>query len=453
MRLLVISVLVILLSSCTKEKDGTQPETNFADTTQKAFPTAEGFGAYSQGGRGGEVIYVTNLNDSGPGSFRHAVTRSGKRTVVFAVSGIIELNSLLIIENPYLTIAGQVAPENGITLKNSGLYIRTHDIIIRHLRIRPGDSDSGHSFEDRDAITVGENAYNIIIDHVSASWAVDEIISTFYEPYNISFQWCILSEGLSHSKHPEGEHSKALLVGDNTKKVSIHHNIFAHNNDRCPVQVKGGSTCDVVNNIVYNWGEYALSFAIDYVESGVEVNVMSNMFLKGPSTTGDFFSEPENPLNSKLYLENNTGDDALLMDFNANRQSYINSKSYLVDSRINWTGNVAVQQTQTIKDNIIAGAGATLPLRDEIDRRIVLDIQNATGAIIDSPADVGGYPNSTPIVWTELELLSYDSDRDGMPNYWEEANSLNSNNPEDRNLDSNGDGYTNLEEFLNQHTP
>lgn len=449
--LLFLILFVFSFNSCENDEEelsSTPPDLIEIDKSQKSFPSAEGYGQYSTGGRGGEVIYVTNLNDSGEGSFRNAVMNSGKRTVVFAVSGIINLKSLIVIDNPYLTIAGQASPGNGITLKNAGLYIKTHDVIIRHIRIRPGDSDEGHSFEDRDALTIGQDAYNIMIDHVSASWAVDEVISTFYEPQFITIQWCVISEALSDSKHPEGEHSKALLIGDNTQKVSVHHNYFAHNNDRCPVQVKGGASCDVINNIIYNWGEYAFSFAIDYVSSGVKVNLMNNYFKTGNSTTGDFLSEPEKWLDSKLYIFDNIGDDELLSDFNDNRQSYVDQKEYLVNAPVELENNVEISNIAEW-NTILTNVGATLPKQDEVDQRVLNDIKNNSGSIIDSQNDVGGYPEWTSIILSTDELTKFDSDSDGMPNEWEIVHNLDPQNPDDRNEDADKDGYTNLEEYLN----
>lgn len=217
------------------------------------------------------------------------------------------------ITNPYLTIAGQSAPGEGVTLTNSGFYIATHDVIIRHIKIRPGDAAEGHNYSLRDAINIGENSYNIMIDHISASWSTDKLISLWYEPQFVTIQWSILSEPLSDSFHAEGEHSKAVLIGDNSQKISIHHNLVAHSNDRAPAQVKGGADADIVNNITYNWGEYAFSFAIDYTKWPVKVYLMNNYFKEGPSTTGDFFSEQEgNHYGSKIYINGNKGDNQLL---------------------------------------------------------------------------------------------------------------------------------------------
>jgi hypothetical protein len=289
-----------------------------------------------------------------------------------------------------------------------------------------------------------------MIDHVSASWSVDEIFSTFYEPQYITFQWCIVSEALSHSKHPEGEHSKGLLLGDGTQKASIHHNVFAHINDRSPVQVKGGSSCDVVNNIIYDWGEYAFSFAINYVAQGVRINLMNNFFKMGLSTTGDFLSEPDTWLDSKVYIADNAGNDPLLVDFNANRDAFISAKEYLSRSPVDWAGNIEISDITSDWNKILSNAGAILPLRDSIDLRIINDVNATSGTIIDSQEEVGGFPVWLPIVLTVDELNSYDTDKDGMPNDWEAANSLNPNLAEDGNEDADNDGYTNLEEYLNR---
>lgn len=449
--------ILIFLNFCTNENpisDISNDSINI-DTTIKAFETAEGYGAYSKGGRGGQVIYVTNLNNDGPGSFREAISVNSPRTILFAVSGVIRLETLAIIENPYITIAGQSAPGKGITFTNSGIYTKTHDVIIRHIRIRPGDSKTGHDYNDRDAITIGEKSYNVMVDHVSASWSVDEIISTFYKPQYISVQWSIFSEALSNAGHIdeelhiEEEHSKAFLVGDGSKYVSVHKNLFAHNNDRAPVQVKGGVICDVINNINYNWGEFAFSFFMDYEKSGVIVNLIGNYFKKGNSTIGNFFTEPNTMYESKIYVGENVGDDSLLMVYNSNPELFINNKDYLYDSPVGWGNNIVIYDIENYTDSILDNVGAILPERDSIDLRIINDVRFKQGKIIDSQDDVGGYPVWEEIILNTAELDSIDGDRDGMNDNWEKTHGLNSNNSEDANSDRDNDGYTNLEEYLN----
>ncbi|MBN1951637.1 MAG: hypothetical protein JW801_10565 [Bacteroidales bacterium] len=441
-------ILVILfLVSCERNK---APDLIDIDKDLKAFPTAEGYGAYATGGRGGSVLYVTNLNEDGPGSLREALESEGPRTVVFAVSGTLALSDLIQIKNPYLTIAGQTAPAKGITLINSGIAIKTHDVIIRHIRIRPGDASDGYPYEDRDAIVIGNNSYNVILDHVSASWAVDEIISTWSEPQQITVQWSIFSEALSYSKHPEGEHSKAFLIASNTQKISVHHNLFAHNNDRTPAIVGEGVTGDLVNNLVYNWGQHAFTYSSSPAEHGCNINLMYNHFLKGRSSIGDFFPINREFYDSKIFIGGNTGDDSLLIEYNTNPQYFITEYDFLVNGPVGWEKNIEIDVFERLWESVLEDAGATLPKRDETDERIVNDVLNLTGKIINSQDELGGYPEWPVVILSPAELDAYDFDRDGMADAWERKNDLDPTDPEDRNSDIDGNGYTNLEEFLNK---
>ena len=221
-----------------------------------AFPEAEGFGRFAQGGRGGQVIEVTNLNDSGTGSLRAAVEASGARTVIFRVGGTIEItsdNNRLRVMNPYLTIAGQTAPGDGILIRGGMLDVQTHDVIVRHLRIRPGPVAA---IDAAQVFAVQGEIHDVIFDHVSMSWSTDEAFSVFSslaDVHNVTLQWSILSESLDCSTHPEGCHSKGLLVGaSNLSEVSIHHNLLSHHQDRNPLLSSGN--VDFVNIIIYNWG-------------------------------------------------------------------------------------------------------------------------------------------------------------------------------------------------------
>jgi pectate lyase len=184
---------------------------------QKAFPTAEGYGQYAKGGRGGKVIFVTNLNDSGLGSLRGAVETSGPRIVIFRVAGVIDLKSILKITEPYITIAGQTAPGDGICLKGHCLHVDAHDTIIRHLRVRLGDEQRTQD----DAIAMYKGSRNTIVDHCSASWSVDETLSATYAK-NVTIQWCFITESLNRSSHPKGAHGYGSLI--NGWEVSYHHN-------------------------------------------------------------------------------------------------------------------------------------------------------------------------------------------------------------------------------------
>ncbi|MFZ2403686.1 MAG: hypothetical protein WAW41_01015, partial [Methylobacter sp.] len=218
------------------------------------FGAAEGFGAETPGGRGGKIIEVTNLNDSGTGSLRAALAASGPRIVVFRVSGTIVVKSKMSVTQPFLTVAGQTAPGEGITLKNDPsndkmpLVINTHDVVLRFLRVRAGASsaDAGNI----DATDLG-NAYNVVVDHCSFSWATDEVF-TAGGAHDFTLQWNAMYEGLNNASHPEGAHSKGLHLRETgTDHISVHHNLLAHNYDRNP-NINSDGTVDLVNNVFYD---------------------------------------------------------------------------------------------------------------------------------------------------------------------------------------------------------
>ena len=229
-------------------------------TNLPVFPGAEGFGSKTRAGRGGKVIEVTSLADSGPGTLREALEDPNPRIIVFRVGGLIEIDEPFYIRYPFVTIAGQTAPGDGITIKNGGITILTHDILLQSLRVRPG-AEGKSVGKDNDSIGIlgpkfAGDSYNIVLDHISVSWAEDENISIYEGPSNITVSWSIISEGLNKSRHQEGEHSTGLLIGDRADKVSVHHNIFAHNEQRNPMN-KNGGTLDIRNNVIYNWGNDA----------------------------------------------------------------------------------------------------------------------------------------------------------------------------------------------------
>ena len=229
-----------------------------------AFPEAEGFGTSTRGGRGGKVLKVVNLNNDGPGSFREALETQGPRIITFAVGGIINLESKLFVDDPWVTVAGQTALGDGICVRGEGIRVRTHDVVIRHIRFRPGDVDFGLSnqWNDVDAVSIsgGDTIFNVVIDHCSLSWAVDENINMWGEVHDITVQNCIISEALLHSKHPKGAHSMGMLIGSKATNISVHHNLFAHNNDRNP-HINGVSRVDFRNNVIYNPGGVAIDIS------------------------------------------------------------------------------------------------------------------------------------------------------------------------------------------------
>ena len=274
-----------------------------------SFPGAQGFGATTPGGRGGRVIEVTTLADSGPGSLRAALEAEGPRIVVFRTGGTITLRSEIDVRNPFVTVAGQTAPGDGITLKASkmnsqGLVdLHTHDVIIRFLRLRQGP----HTKTDAAIPLALEESSNVVIDHCSLSWATDEVLTTYDNTSNITISWNIISEGLSKSTHYDGEHSRGLFIsGDNSRNITAHHNLMAHNMRRNP-EVSTAGTADIRNNVTYNWGTHAGLFTDKRDSTGM--NVVGNFFKPGPSTTGDRHEIEVMPQSSgmALYVRGNIG--------------------------------------------------------------------------------------------------------------------------------------------------
>ncbi|HEX6625833.1 MAG TPA: hypothetical protein VF064_19105, partial [Pyrinomonadaceae bacterium] len=245
-----------------------------------AFPGAEGFGSTTPGGRGGRVILVTNLEDSGPGSLRAACEAEGPRVVVFRVAGLITLASPIVVKNPYLTIAGQTAPGDGVCLRNHTFIVATHDVIVRYLRSRLGDLVG----EAADAITLGTGARNVVLDHCSASWSIDEVLSLTGNVSDVTVQWCLIAEALNRSKHAKGAHGYGSLSRANGP-VSWHHNLWAHNDARNPRLGDNNGrppypTFDVRNNVVYDYGQIASGLT----QGVLKVNYVANYIRPGPSS-------------------------------------------------------------------------------------------------------------------------------------------------------------------------
>lgn len=406
-----------------------------------AFPGAEGFGADTIGGRGGKIIEVTNLNNSGPGSFLAAIEASGPRIVVFRTGGTINGSGNMIIRNPYITIAGQTAPGDGITLQGATLQVATHDVIIRNIRVRPGYTGN------EDGIVIGHPTvppYNIIVDHCSVSWAKDENFSTAEVLQDVTLQWNISSEGLLHNNVSYG-----MLISEHSKRISIHHNYYAHNNDRGPL-FKGNTSGEVVNNVLYNWGSFGMRLKeLDGGNIPSSVQVIGNQYKPGTQTASDKKGiTVEGISDTKLYVENNIGPGRLTNtgdDWNA----VSGSTTYRANTPPLGTSRIMVDDVSNIKDIVLAetGAGAIVPHRDPVDARIVQSFNNNTGKWISSESEVGGYPYMNP------GTPPTDSDHDGMPDSWEVAQGLNPQDPSDGNKDKNSNGYTNVEEYINGLIP
>ena len=422
-----------------------------------AFPGAEGHGSTACGGRGGKVIAVTNLSDSGPGSLRAAIETEGPRIVVFRVSGTIPLKSSLRLRNDDVTIAGQTAPGDGICLKNYSLDLSgANNVVIRYLRVRPGDS----SGEGLDALG-GREGEDIIIDHCSMSWSVDECVSIYSGARNITVQWCLMSESLYQSVHTKGHHGFGGIWGG--QNASWHHNLLAHHSSRNPRIVGksvGGQLVDLRNNVVYNWG-YNSTYGGD---GDVRVNLINNVYKPGPATRENVRARVANPSKGQApnnwWVAGNLVVDAAAVTAN-NWLGVHPSGIELADVRANGPFEVAPVTTQSAEEAfelVLKQVGANCPQRDPLDARIVEETRTGTArfggkydgsgnGIIDSPETVGG--------WPELKSLPApaDSDGDGMPDAWEGRYGLDSSDVADGPQDKDGDGYTNIEECLNGTDP
>jgi pectate lyase len=412
----------------------------------RAFPGAEGFGSQTPGGRGGRVIFVTNLDDSGPGSLRAACDAEGPRVVIFRVSGLITLTAPLVVNSPYLTIAGQTAPGDGICLRNFGLVIATHDVVVRYLRSRPGDTGDGEA----DCITLAAGARSVVLDHCSATWSVDEALSLAGRVSDVTVQWCLIAEALNQSKHPKGAHGYGSLVRADGP-VSLHHNLWAHNDARNPRLGDDYGrppypTFDVRNNVIYDYGRMASGLA----QGVFRANYVANYIRPGPDSTADRPIPVGAPSDMLFYIEGNVleGDDRLTNDntlFFSPAEIDGLRQVQVVDAAFP-AAPVQTLPAAAAFEAVLAGVGATLPARDAVDSRIVREVLQRRGRIIDSQDEVGGWPEyrSPP--------PPADSDDDGMPDAWEAARGLDPRNPADAPLDRDGDGYTNVEEFINELT-
>ena len=460
--------------------------TDLPQASLKAFPGAEGGGMYSFGGRGGKVIVVTNLEDDGPGSFRWACEQGGARIIVFNIAGIIRLKTPLIIRAPYVTIAGQSAPGDGICVAGESVWINTHDVVIRFMRFRRGETWVGR----RDDAIGGNPVGNIMIDHVSASWGLDENMSMYRHMYNdstgkaaedkfptvnITIQNSIFSEALDTWNHSFG----STLGGEN---CSFIRSLWANNAGRNP-SIGWNGIFNFANNVVFNW----VHRSIDGGDYRAQYNIINNYFQPGPAT-------PKNSSVGHRILKPESGRSKL--KYLVYGRAYVNGnvmEGFPEITKDNWNGGVQVEDfpntnkytddmkwnsplpmapmtilsASTAKSYVLANAGAILPRRDAVDNRIVtqvstgkiaylpnvtlpetqfkhrrLPIDSYKTGIITDIAQVGGYPEykGQPHV---------DADLDGLPDAWEKKNGLNPADPSDASKDRDKDGYSNIEEYLN----
>lgn len=409
-----------------------------------AFPGAEGFGKYTTGGRGGKVLIVRNLDDDGPGSLRWAVKQKYPRTIVFAVSGTIALRSPLKINYGNCTIAGQSAPGDGICIRNYNVNVNADNVIIRYMRFRLGDE-----YRQTDDALTGIRHRQIIIDHCSMSWAVDENAS-FYDNVNFTMQYCIIAESMRSSVHPKGEHGYGGIWGG--QGASFHHNLLACNSSRNPrfcgaryTHAPEKELVDFRNNVIFNW-----VFNSAYGGEGGNYNITDNYYKAGPATRNNVRMRILNPADTpygKFYVSGNYVD------------------GYTEVTKDNWAGvhcanKAAARRDQPAKvteippqratdayDEVLEKAGASLH-RDAVDERIIAAVRSGVATvgkdgIIDSQKDVGGWPSLRSLP------APVDSDEDGMPDAWETEKGLDKNNAADAVAFTLDKRYTNIEIYLN----
>jgi hypothetical protein len=463
-----------------------------------AFPGAEGGGMYTFGGRGGNVYTVTSLDDRGPGTLREACEQGGARIIVFNVSGIIRIKTPLIIRAPYITIAGQTAPGDGICVAGESIWINTHDVIIRHMRFRRGETFVGR----RDDSIGGNPVGNIMIDHVSATWGLDENMSMYRHMYspgagypdekkptvNITIQNSLFGEALDTYNHAFG----STLGGEN---CSFMKNMWASNAGRNP-SIGWNGIFNFVNNVIYNW----YNRSTDGGDYTANYNIINNFYKPGPVTN---LAEPI----SYRILKPESGRSKL--SYMVYGRAYVNGNVINNNEKVtkdNWDGGVQIEnkkgelmgydEAKTYFDKmksdrpfpmpwfsrimkadeayeyVLKNVGATLPIRDKVDERIVrtvktgvpeyakgldkkefyqfehrrLPMDSYKQGIITDISQVGGYP--------EYKGKPYvDTDKDGMPDAWEKKYGLNPKDPSDAKGDLNGDGYSNIEDYINGVNP
>ena len=452
-----------------------------------AFPGAEGFGKYTTGGRGGKVYHVTNLNDSGTGSLRWANSQPGPRTIVFDVSGTIFLKSGLKIANN-TTVAGQTAPGDGICLADYPVTLGSN-VIVRYLRFRLGNRQVAN--HEGDGLgSMDEN--NIIVDHCSVSWSIDECLSV-YGGRNLTVQWCITAQSLVNSGHSKGAHGYGGNWGG--AGASFHHNLIAHHTSRTPrlgprPGTQTDERMDMRNNVIYNWGGNGC-----YGGEGMKVNIVNNYYKPGPATknrstaiqqriagigirTSSYTSHDSNPNQwdvmwhvwGKFYVTGNK--NTLHSNVTKDNWTYGMYNQISNGSGVDYTYTQATKDTIRIDepipfvavtthsaddayDRVLKDVGASLH-RDYLDEVIISDVQSGQASITGSGND-SGFINSQedvkeyiPTFWPELNtaVVPQDTDGDGMPDEWEQSHGLNANDAADRNA-LNEDGYTRLEEYMN----
>lgn len=437
-----------------------------------AFPGAEGGGMYVTGGRGGKVLVVTSLADDGStGTLRWAINQSGARIIVFRVAGTITLTSRLSITKGDVTIAGQTAPGDGICLRNYDLYLSADNVIIRYVRVRLGNT----IITNESDATWGRYRKNIILDHCSFSWSIDETAS-YYSNENFTMQWCFITESLNNAGHAKGAHGYGGIWGGNN--ASFHHNLIAYHNSRNPrfngykrsgldySNPLSDEILDFRNNVIYGWGDNS-----SYGGESGKYNIVNNYFKYGPGTKStvrykitqiDIDADPSKapPGYGKYYISGNyvwgsSGNTSNNWSSTAVTYGSTAINTTICKATIPFTTHqVGTHTAEMAFEKVLTYAGCSKK-RDLIDIRIANEALTGTSAfkgsvsgrfgIIDKPEDVEGHQTYT---YDPAQLLA-DTDGDGMPDEWENANGLNPSNNTDASLKTLDANYTNIEMYIN----
>lgn len=433
-----------------------------------AFPGAEGGGKYATGGRGGYTVHVTTLEDdpNNQGSLRYLVNMAGTRTIVFDVAGTIYLKSPLTIINGSVTIAGQTAPGGGICLANYPLVINANNVIVRFLRVRLGSKGTEETDKEFDAVSVN-NSSNVILDHLSCSWSIDECVSC-YGNTDFTLQYCFITESLRRSVHVKGNHGYGGIWGGTN--ASFHHNLLAHHDSRNPrfdhsyVNNKCFGPVDYVNNVVYNWGGNSTYGGEGYTQAR-EINMVNNYYKYGPATSKknrlvdptiscSYCSDGHTLIPGKFWLAGNYMYGYTEVTNDNWKGSTVKTSDVKASAR--WTEGLTAltveQSAEEAYETVLTKAGCSLH-RDAVDTRIVNEVRNgsytytgsngSTKGLIDAPSDVGGYPTLA------AGTAPTDTDRDGIPDEWEVEHGLDKDAPADGKLYTLDKNYTNLEVYMN----
>ncbi len=472
-RALFFIVFFVLGFSWARTEDFTSPlSPQFKDGSQRAFPRAEGYGAGAIGGRGGKVVHVTNLDNDGPGSLRHILEdQTDPRTVVFDVGGIIDLKSNIIIDRAdgNITVAGQTAPGDGICLRGGSITIKGFDVIIRHLCTRRGDGP-------RSPRGVGDgigfnHARRSIVDHLSISWSIDEAMEIWFpDTQDITIQYSLFYEPLDGViSKKERKHGYGPLFGNGGQRISFHNNIIAHARRRSP-RLTNVQDIDIVNNIMFNWRGVATHIVDGSKKkktsdlSSRRINVMNNVYRPGINSKGPEFQIDKLDSDAQVFFDGNEDDLGAPLNSvdDRSRRSARNALIAEPNARPDQT-RINVRLPSEVWDTLLDKAGARVPLLDEADALLISQIRNGSGTIVDcvdkeeqsnslliEDCEVESALGRYPVYQTVSRSIDFDTDRDGMSDEWEIARGLNPCDPEDRNSDMVGDGWTNLEYYMNQ---